>query len=314
MGFGWDTKRKIDDAKRQTIQWFKTNPAFGGSIENPIHKDDIAQRFKYIYSSRENLDLNRVPDFLIAGPQRTGTTWLHGNLVNHPDVFLPERKELFYFNTLNLPDHRKHRSNDLAWYLSYFYPGPFALSKLEKHCKSAYGEDYEPRIRGEATASSAAMPMELLQEVVTLNPEMKVIIFVRDPIDRAWSHAKMAFLRKTGKRVDEIPEETFEAFFHQQYEVDCGHYTRIIDNWNSVLKPDHLYVRAHQMMSSNPEQLLMEVFEFLGIRAEERFIPQQSRKRINSTAPADLPPKLQQSLESLFGQEIERLKDMNLLY
>lgn len=40
------------------------------------------------------------PDFLLIGPQRTGTTWLHRNLILHPDIYMPPEKELYYFNNL----------------------------------------------------------------------------------------------------------------------------------------------------------------------------------------------------------------------
>ena len=45
-----------------------------------------------------------LPDFLIIGPQRTGTTWLHAHLRFHPQIFLSEPKELYFFSSLEQRD------------------------------------------------------------------------------------------------------------------------------------------------------------------------------------------------------------------
>ncbi|HIE71114.1 MAG TPA: hypothetical protein EYP98_13585, partial [Planctomycetes bacterium] len=50
---------------------------------------DVRDRLRYVGMEREDYDLSKFPDFLIIGPQRTGTTWLHENLWQHPQVFIP---------------------------------------------------------------------------------------------------------------------------------------------------------------------------------------------------------------------------------
>src|SRR5688572_18044644 len=56
-----------------------------------------------------------LPDFLCIGVQKTGTSWLYQNLRLHPDIFMPDRKELDYFNNTY-----RFYSFPLSYYSDYF--------------------------------------------------------------------------------------------------------------------------------------------------------------------------------------------------
>ena len=86
--------------------------------------DAVLDGLRNVHVSRRDLSLASFPDFLIVGPQRTGTTWLHANLREHQEIFLAEPKEIFFFNRLKTPDHPKFESNDLSWYLKFFRDSP----------------------------------------------------------------------------------------------------------------------------------------------------------------------------------------------
>jgi len=308
MGFGWGTRKKIDNFIRRTFLTIRTTPVLGGRVKQPIHKHEVTQRFNYLELSKKVVDLDRVPDFLVAGPQRTGTTWLHNNLVQHPQIFMPKRKEIFYFNLLNLPNHSKHSTHDLAWYLSYFYPGPVRYLSNQIRCWRQFREPFRPLIRGEATASLAAMPPELIAEVVELNPQIKVIILVRNPIERAWSHAKLALLRSTGKKLDEVSAQSFERFFQDSYEVDCGHYTKILENWSAVVKEGNAFIGNYTDVAVRPQELLTQLFEFLGVHADQKYVLRQAKEKINATVRIDIPERFLHVLQNIYGEEVARLK------
>ena len=74
-------------------------------------------------------NLRNFPDFLIVGPQRTGTTWLFHHLKSHPEIFLPKEKELYYFSTLGMPDHRRFRFPYLEDYLGVMADTPRSTFK-----------------------------------------------------------------------------------------------------------------------------------------------------------------------------------------
>ena len=54
--------------------------------------EDVQSRLHWIRVARAGASLRNFPDFLIVGPQRTGTTWLFYNLRGHPEIFLPGRR------------------------------------------------------------------------------------------------------------------------------------------------------------------------------------------------------------------------------
>ena len=132
-----------------------------------ILDDATRAQLRYTTTVRSGIDLRDFPDFLIVGPQRTGTTWLHANLREHPEVLMSEPKEIFFFSRLKTPEHPGYQSNDLEWYLKLFrYP---LWRTLLKHGTSLrrYGEFFRPRVRGEATASYAALDPDIIVNHVT---------------------------------------------------------------------------------------------------------------------------------------------------
>ena len=120
---------------------------------------DVRDQLRFVTSKASDLDLSVFPDFLIIGPQRTGTTWLHRNLKEHPQVFVPFQKEIYYFNNLPQPTH--HPADlppvepDLQWYLEKFHADEEWMATREKRCLQRFGEPPDLQIRGESTATYA---------------------------------------------------------------------------------------------------------------------------------------------------------------
>ena len=154
----------------------------------------IRERLRYCEIESERLSLERFPDFLIVGPQRTGTTWLHAVLQSHPQVFLTDPKELFFFSRLKDRANPRFESALLDWYLAHFAdPMPRWIAKQARSL-ARLGRPYRPIIRGEATASYAAMDRDLIEEIAVLRPDVKVLLMVRHP-SRRGRHAPEPFRR-----------------------------------------------------------------------------------------------------------------------
>jgi hypothetical protein len=114
--------------------------------------------------------MGRDPDFVIAGAMRSGTTSLHHWLRAHPGVWMPERKEIHYFD-LNYDRGR-------TWYQDQFtgcHPG---------------------QVLGESTPEYIFLPWARERMCRDL-PRARLIVSLRDPVDRAWSHFCM--LRHRGR-------------------------------------------------------------------------------------------------------------------
>ncbi len=268
---------------------------------------EIRSRLRHVRTDGSE-DLALFPDFLIAGPQRTGTTWLHAHLRFHPQVMLAEPKEIFYFNRLKTRDHPRFESADLSWYLRHFREPWRRRVAKSAVCLWRSRRLYRPTVRGEATASYAAMDVDLIDEVVALNPDVRVIMMIRDPVDRAWSHAKKDLVRKTGRKVEQVPADEFREFFRDEYQISCANYVRNHDHWESRLQPHHLYVGAFEEITRRPHEFLLEVMSFLGVESDPRYIASDVHEEVNPTAKSSVPAEYRAYLEDLFDDEIAALE------
>ncbi len=101
-----------------------------------------------------------LPDFICIGAQRAGTTWLYQCLKEHPAVFVPEKKEVRFFNY--------QYSEGLDWYRSHF-------------------EGHQPgQILGELTPDYHRQA-EAIDRIAKDVPGVKLVYVLRDPVARAYS-------------------------------------------------------------------------------------------------------------------------------
>lgn len=261
-----------------------------------------------MHVGRGPVDLSTFPDFLIIGPQRTGTTWIHENLRDHPDILWPREKEIFYFSRLKTPDHPKFVSADLHWYLAQFRDPLWLRAAKTVLTFRASGSIYRPRVRGEATASYAAMDRDLIEEVVVLNPAVRAIMMIRNPIDRAWSHAKKDLVRNRGRRFEDVSEREFEEFFRDPYQLRCAQYGTNYDNWSACLAEGNLFVGKFDDVAGRPAELLGEICRFLGVRDERRYLGRAVDRPVNPTGAEPIPERYRAILRQLFAVEIDEIE------
>lgn len=102
----------------------------------------------------------RIPDFFIVGAPKCGTTALQEYLCRHPDIFLPEEKELYFFG------------NDLT----------FLTKRRTVHQYLNLYDNAASLKKGDATATNLVSE-EAAEEIYAFNPEAKIIIMLRNPVD-----------------------------------------------------------------------------------------------------------------------------------
>jgi len=267
---------------------------------------DVEKALHHVKISKP-INLGYFPDFLIVGPQRTGTTWLHSNLVGHPEIFLSKRKEIYFFNALNNPKHRKYVSSELSWYLRHFKDTPITYLEKMIKCLFKYGEKFNPLVRGEATASYAVLREDVINEIILLNPNIKIIVMARNPIDRAWSHANKDLVRNANKVIEDVPSEDFYNFFNDKYQVSCGRYINIIEKWERLLPKGNFFLGFFDDVSADPEKLLQDIYNFLGVNSSNKYLPKNIGKVINPTKEVEIPVNYRSMLSELFADEIIRM-------
>lgn len=275
----------------------------------PLIPSDIRERLRYVEIESERLTLDRFPDFLIVGPQRTGTTWLHQVLTTHPEVFLTDPKEIFFFSRLKDRTSPKFESALLDWYLAHFHdPWPRWIAKQARSLRR-YGRAYRPRIRGEATASYAAMDRDLVAEIATLRPDVKVLVMVRHPVDRAWSHAKKDLARNRGRRAEDVPDAEWEEFLGDPYQLRCARYEENLANWRAAVGEANVFVGTFEEVEQRPAELLARMTAFLGVSDDPRFVdPKLLASVVNPTGRSEVPARFRNTLETLLASEIDGWK------
>ncbi len=278
-------------------------------MKGHVLDDSTVQALRYVKVGRRDVDLDYFPDFLIVGPQRTGTTWLHAHLRYHPEIMLAEPKELYFFSSLATPRSPRFRSDDIDWYLRFFHEPPWRV--LLRHAISLwrYRQPYRPKVRGEATASYAALDADVIGDIVTLRPEMRVILMIRDPIERAWSHAKKDLVRNRKRQFEDVKPEEFERFFAEPYQRQCARYGENIERWSARLQPRHLLVGLFDDIDTRPEALLLEVMSFLGVTSARRYIGAEVSQPVNPTGASKIPDRYRRFLEELLREELADLRE-----
>ena len=219
----------------------------------------------------------RMPDFLGIGAQKAGTTWLHQNLQQHPQLYFPPHiKEIRFF--------------DARFYMS---PAQYA----------AFFEPAGPRVTGDITPGYAALPISRIRFVRKLIPEAKLVLILRNPIERAWSHALMDLVDRKQRRFEDVEPWEFYAHFDSRSARRNGGYVSILDNWLRVFPEEQLLVAFFEDIRDRPQELLTRVFRHLNVSDDVDWDTFPYRERIKEGISVSLPDEYREHLRRLFAEE-----------
>jgi hypothetical protein len=224
-----------------------------------------------------------LPDFLGIGGQKCGSTWLDAMLRHHPDIGLPRRKEVHFF------DGNFRRGLD--WYRLQF-------------------RGLDRKIRGEITPAYSILSMSLIKEVYAMNPDLRLVIILRHPVERAWSHVEMGRVRNRRRTVAEVPEAELLRQIETPGVLDRSRFSVILRNWLEVFPEEQLLIEFFESIETEPKQLLTRVLTHLG--AEPARMPWDRLpldRKINANAGREIPPRCHARLRELLGDELRSLRE-----
>jgi hypothetical protein len=208
--------------------------------------------------------LRVLPDFLIIGVMKGGTTSLFHYLAKHPEIKPPFRKEIKFFDI--------HYGQGLNWYRAHF----------PLKAKMSIGT-----ITGEATPYYIFHPLAS-ERVAKAIPNVRLIAILRNPVDRGYSHYNhmvrvgredLSFedaLEAEEKRLFQEDEKItsnpdYSTFMHLHYSYKArGRYVEQIKRWLGFFQRDQMLFLSSEKLYEQPSMVYDRATEFLGV---SRWIP-----------------------------------------
>lgn len=206
-----------------------------------------------------------VPNFLIIGGQKCGTTALAQSLRRHPQVFIPAAKEAHHFGTV---------SDATAGGPEYWQF--FAAWAGQPHT-------------GEATPNYLTLPTAPAQ-IRRLLPEIKLIVSLRNPVSRAysayWHGVREGAIRSSF--ADAVADQSRGVALDRPWQgfVQDGRYLRHLLEYEHLFGRDRMHVILHEDLTAAPRRTLDGVAAFLGLGEPALEIPRSSNVTSRSLLPA----------------------------
>jgi Sulfotransferase domain len=303
VGF-WDAPVTLPQRARQRVRnaLYRVLPDQAYGVARAAYRG--AQRVV-----RRNLGRQRLlPDFLIIGVAKGGTTSLCAYLNEHPFVAPAARKEVHFFDyQYSLGEH---------WYRGNF--------PSERERDAFAREHGRPFLTGEASPSYISHRWAP-ERIARMLPDAKLLVALRDPVDRAYSHFQMS------RREDKEPIESFEEAVLAEEErlrpelaraeADPTAYVGRLGAWSYLLRSRYaeqlerwfeLFPREQfqfvksEALAKEPAETLAVVYEFLGLPPHER----GAYPSFHVADYDDMPPSTRRMLEEYFRPHNERLYEL----
>ena len=209
---------------------------------------------------------NQNYDFLIIGAARSGTTSLYEYLIQHSSIYSAIGKEVYFFD--------KKYSKGINWYRSFF-PSKFSrfiISSLQK----------KPFLTGEATPRYLFHPHSP-KRVHQVIPNVKLIVLLRNPIDRAYSHYQMEVdhgdekltfeeaIEKEEERITtdlermEKDENFYSVNFYRKSYLSRGKYFNQLKRWFNYFNREQFLILKSEELYSETTETYKKTLDFLNL-------------------------------------------------
>ena len=255
------------------------------------------------------------PHFVCIGAQRAGTTWLYTVLEHHPAFWLPPVKELHFFDDPLLLNRSRYyqfmrmrlivgarfRRPLTAWDLRYFFG---------RRTDAWYCSLFEPARRrgligGEFTPTYATLDEATFKRIYNLNPDVKIVFILRDPVMRSWSSI-LKSCKKHGAR-NPLTAEVAIAHASRAGVVEKSNYIQTIERLERVFSPEQIHYGFFDEMASSPEIFLAQVLSFVGVDPETS-APILLGGPVGSSAGGTRPPiEFERHLAAKYLNDVRRL-------
>ena len=176
-------------------------------------------------------------NFIGIGVQKSASTWVYRVLEDHPEASMSTPKELDFFS--------ENFNKGFEWYENHFLL------------------DGSKKVAGDISPSYFTS-LEAIKNAKQYNPDLKIIVTLRDPIARAYSNHLHLIRLGAGKYKGE--DETFESGLaaHPEY-MDRSHYFKHLKNWFSNFPKENILVVLQEEIEKETVEHAKIIYSFLGI-------------------------------------------------
>ena len=271
-------------------------------------KTVVVQKYKFaIYTKKEDklyifYDKYRVVDFMIIGVEKAGTTSALNNLSKHPDVFLAK------------PKH--HPGEEMHYY-------DFHWNKGEKWYKSFF--DYNYKCVGEKNPNIIYLDY-MYPYIQSINPCVKMILFLRNPIDRAYSAWHLFHVRNetyiknnNRKSFQELVNDELEHRLHEplnptvsySHILQKGLYYKQIKKLTQYFPMQNLCIIFLEDLEKDPKKVYEKMYHFLDVDViHTNYEKKLEGKYKNNQKKKDIHPELYKKLVDFFKSDVQKLEKM----
>lgn len=199
---------------------------------------------------------NRWPNFLIVGTARAGTTSIHEYLGKHPDIFMPLQKEPCFFTFYNKDPQFKDTRHRYT-------------STIEEYQGLFNGST--KKIAGESSTPYLYFHDQTIENIKNLVPEheqMKILIILRDPAERAYSqymHNRRDLREELSfeEAIEQEKDRKIENRHFDYFYVNKGFYYAQVKAYRDNFK--NVKIVFYDSLEKNPDKLLADIFEYLEV-------------------------------------------------
>ncbi len=228
--------------------------------------------------------MNKDKFFIYGGVPKAGSSWLYYMLAKHPEVEMPIIKEIRYFY---LDQHFGkftlwEKLFGKQWFLKNLRlriylrikrkPSISLILKFIKYLCWDWTDNWymslfsKDKWSGDVSPQYCKLNDEHLIRIKNMCPNAKIIIGLRNPVDKEWSHIKMQHVAWRGKKtIEEVSEKEVITRIHNQEYTFINDYAYVIDKWRRFFDDEQILIYYYDELKANPQKLYYKICDFLSI-------------------------------------------------
>ena len=231
------------------------------------------------------------PYFIAIGPPKTGTTWLYKTLIKHPQIEMPPVKEIRYFWEKAFLGKAGLRQKLFSTHWHFRSKRKYIRQRIKLHCRSllSFKLDWKSvkwdlkyfflthddqwylnlfsynKISGDITPKYCELPEIEIESIKQLLPNLKIIISLRDPVERDWSRAKMNLIKKRFKNDSHVFPDEFIKHFKQKLQNKANDYVELVERWSKYFPQKNIFIFFQEQLENDSSEVFRNLCDFLEI-------------------------------------------------